>query len=158
MSLLNDAIDKYEGADLGYVYLMEFRFKAGDSYKTLYKVGVTVNDPIDRMLQICRSFFMSRRYVPECRIVRMRKTPHYFDKEKQIHSLMDSYSFNKSFDGSSEFTDMSSEAIDKIYCEIVPKLSDIKIEARLPTWAYSEYELDYIDKIAVDQNESYYIY
>ena len=96
MSLLNDAIDKYEGNhSLGFVYLMEFRFKQGSSYTTLYKVGVTVNDPIDRMLQINRSFFQSRRYMPECRIVRMRKTPHYFDKEKQIHSLLSKYKLSE---------------------------------------------------------------
>ena len=133
MSLLNDAIDKYEGNhSLGFVYLMEFRFKAGLDYKLLYKVGVTVNDPIDRMLQISRSFFMSRRYVPECRIVRMRKTPHYYDKEKQIHSLMSRYSFKRKFDGSCEFTDMALNEIDEIYCSIVHKLSDVVVHSKLP--------------------------
>ena len=133
MSLLNDAIDKYENPNsLGFVYLMEFRFKQGSSYTTLYKVGVTVNDPIDRMLQINRSFFMSRRYMPECRIVRMRKTPHYFDKEKQIHSLMSRYKFKKPFDGSTEFTNTALDEIDKLYCSIVHKLSDVKVEAKLP--------------------------
>ena len=134
MSLLNDAIDKYEAKDLGFVYLMEFKFKAGSSYTTLYKVGVTVNDPIDRMLQICRSFFMSRRYVPECRIVRMRKTPHYFDKEKQIHSLLSAYSFKtkKPWDGSTEYFTCSLEEVDTVYCSIVHKLSDVKVEAKLP--------------------------
>ncbi len=136
MGLFSDAIDKYEGeVALGYVYLMEFRFKQGPSYKTLYKVGVTVNDPIDRMLQVCRSFFQSRRYVPECRIVRMRKTVHYFDKEKQIHSLLANYSFKtkKPWDGSTEYFMCSLDKVDEVYCEIVPKLSDVKIEAKLPT-------------------------
>ena len=132
MSLLNDAIDKYEGGALGYVYLMEFKFKQGSSYTTLYKVGVTVNDPIDRMLQVSRSFFMGRRYVPECRIVRMRKTVDYFGKEKAIHSLMSRYSFKKSFDGSSEFTDMCLDDIDRIYCGIVHKLSEVEVHAKLP--------------------------
>ncbi len=124
--------DKYEGKNLGYVYLMEFKFRAGSSYKTLYKVGITVNDPIDRMLQIARSFFQHRRYVPECRIVRMRKTVDYFGKEKTIHSLMSRYSFKKSFDGSSEFTDMALDNIDEIYCSVVPKLSDKVCVAKLP--------------------------
>ncbi len=124
MSLLNDAIDKYEGGALGYVYLMEFKFKQGSSYTTLYKVGVTVNDPIDRMLQINRSFFQSRRYMPECRIVRMRKTPHYFDKEKQRHSLLSkcNYVFKKKFDGSTEFFDTTIDEVDEVYCSIVHKL------------------------------------
>jgi len=134
MSLLNDAIAVYEnsGGALGYVYLMEFKFKQGSSYTTLYKVGVTVNDPIDRMLQVSRSFFMGRRYVPECRIVRMRKTVDYFGKEKAIHSLMSRYKFKKPFDGSTEMTDMCLDDIDKIYCSIVHKLSEVKVEAKLP--------------------------
>ena len=120
--------DKYNDPhSLGYVYLMEFKFKQGDSFKTLFKVGVTVNEPIDRMLQVCRSFFQSRRYVPECRIVRMRKTPHYFDKEKELHSLLinHNYSFNKKFDGSTEFFDCELAHIDEFYCGVVPKLGKI---------------------------------
>ena len=122
MSLLQDLAKKYDGKPTGYVYLMEFKFKQGEGYRTLFKVGVTVNEPIDRMLQISRSFFMSRRYVPECRIVRMRKVVDFFGKEKTIHSLMSRYSFKKSFDGYKEFSDMPLEELDKIYCEVVPKM------------------------------------
>ena len=135
MGLLQDLAEKYENpaVSMGYVYLMEFRFKQGGGYRTLFKVGVTVNDPIDRMLQVSRSFFMSRRYVPECRIVRMRKVVDYFGKEKEIHSLMSRYEFKKGFDGSTEFTDMSKDTIDKIYCGIVPKMSDKEIVSKMPT-------------------------
>jgi len=134
VSLLKDMADKYEGKNLGYVYLMEFKFKQGEDYRTLFKVGITVNDPIDRMLQVARSFFQHRRYVPECRIVRMRKTVDYFGKEKAIHKELKacSYSFKKSFDGSTEFFDEELAFIDKIYCSVVPKLSDKVCVAKLP--------------------------
>ncbi len=136
MSLLADLAEKYENpqVDMGYVYLMEFKFKQGKTYTTLYKVGVTVNDPIDRMLQVSRSFFMGRRYVPECRIVRMRKTIDFYGKEKAIHSLLSKYNyvFKKSFDGSTEFFDIDLEYVDNAFCDVVPKLSDVKIEAKLP--------------------------
>ena len=117
---------EYYGEEIGYVYLMEFKFKAGDSYKTLYKVGITKNKPVDRMLQIVNDFFSSRRYIPECRLVRYRKIAKYKDMEKHLHSLLSeySYTFKRPFSGSSEFFNICIDTIDKVYCEEVPLKKD----------------------------------
>ena len=124
MGILNDMAEIYDGVDTGNVYVMEFRFRQGSGYTILYKVGVTVNKPIDRMLQIARDFFMGRRYVPECRLVRHRKLPNYYEKEKTIHRLLDEYSykFKKPFDGSTEFFDIDLDRLLEVYEDICPKI------------------------------------
>jgi|SaaInlV_150m_DNA_4_1039716.scaffolds.fasta_scaffold05679_5 hypothetical protein len=122
MSLLQAMADKYDGVECGYVYVMEFRFRKGDGYKTLYKVGVTINKPIDRMLQISRSFFMGRRYVPECSLVRFRNLPNYYQREKTVHTRLEefNYKFKTGFDGSTEFFDIPLDDLLAIYEEECP--------------------------------------
>ena len=159
MNTLEALSKKYDGIETGYVYVMQFRFRTRDSYKTLYKVGVTKNKPIDRMLEICRSFFQVRRYVPECKLVRFRKVPEYYRLEKEVHNRLDRYQFNISFSGSTEFVDIELDNLLGIYDEVVPLCSkDIKIEAKLPKWAYSDKELEEISNKSIDENIDYYIY
>ena len=125
MNILKALADKYDGVDTGYVYLMEYKFttKLGNE-KILYKIGVTINAPIDRMLQISRSFFQSRRYVPESRLVRFRKVPNYYELEKILHKKLDKYrfSFKDKFDGSTEFFDIDKELVIEEYEKEVPLL------------------------------------
>ena len=123
MNVLQALANKYDGVGTGYVYLMEYKFttKLGNE-KILYKIGVTINAPIDRMLQISRSFFQSRRYVPESRLVRFRKVPNYYELEKILHNKLDSYrfSFKDKFDGSTEFFDIDKELVIEEYEKEVP--------------------------------------
>jgi len=116
--------DQYYGKELGYVYVMEFKFitKNGGS-RVLYKVGVTKNKPIDRMLDICRSFFQSRRYVPESRLVRFRKVASYYEMETKLHRLLDGYRFKvkDSFSGSTEFFDIDKDKLLEVYDSEIPK-------------------------------------
>ena len=125
MNILQALADKYDGVATGYVYLMEYKFttKLGNE-KILYKIGVTINAPIDRMLQISRSFFQLRRYVPESRLVRFRKVPNYYELEKILHKKLDNYrfSFKDKFDGSTEFFDIDKELVIEEYEKEVPLL------------------------------------
>lgn len=125
MNILQALAEKYDGKELGYVYLMEYNFvtKVGNK-KTLYKIGVTINKPIDRMLQISRSFFQSRRYVPESRLIRYRKVPSFYDLEKKLHNRLDycRFNFKEKFDGCTEFFDLPLDKIVEVYEEEVPLL------------------------------------
>ena len=120
---------KYDGAEVGYVYVMEFKFQAKSGIKTLYKVGITKNKPIDRMLQIVREFFMQRRYVPECRLVRFREVPEYDRLEKELHSLYKEYSYSFGslrFSGHTEFLDIELDLLLDGYDRLVPKTKGVR--------------------------------
>ena len=123
MNVLQALAAQYDGVATGYVYLMEYKFttKLGNT-KVLYKIGVTVNKPIDRMLQISRSFFQSRRYVPESRLIRYRKVPNYYEIEKILHKNLDTYrfKFKEKFDGSTEFFDIDIDLVIEEYEKEVP--------------------------------------
>jgi hypothetical protein len=165
MNLLEAMVSK---ADIGYVYVMEFRFQTKTDYKTLYKVGITINHPIDRMLQVTRSFFQSRRYVPECRLLRYRKVPEYSRLEKELHTILKEYNykFSKSFDGSTEYFDLH---VDQLLCEydkVVPLTKGKRYEQKLPKWdkpvgsdsILDEDEDGYVtDTIQVVQKSEYYV-
>lgn len=124
MGILNVLEDRYNGVEEAYIYVMEFVFRTKTGYKTLYKVGITRNKPIDRMLEIVRSFFMGRRYVPECRLVRHRKLPHFLKKEKEVHTelIEFNYKFNSSFSGSTEFFDIDIDKLLFVYESVCPKI------------------------------------
>ena len=126
MNTLQALAKKYDGVAVGYVYLMEFRFrtKLGNE-RVLYKIGVTKNKPIDRLLEVCRSFFQSRRYVPESRLVRFRKVPDYYKLEKLLHEQLADhrFCFREKFDGSTEFFDCE---LDKIVCAYEAEVPLIK--------------------------------
>lgn len=122
MNILQSLAEEYMGKETGYVYVMEYRFKSKGNYKTLYKIGITRNEPIDRMLQVSRSFFQIRRYVPESRLVRMRKVPSFMELESKLHTIYKefNYSFNFKFDGSTEFFDMDLDKLLDGYDDLVP--------------------------------------
>jgi len=124
MTTLAALAKKYDGIDLGYVYVMEYKFQTKASSKTLYKVGITKNQPIDRMLEISRSFFQVRRYVPESRLIRFRKVPDYYKLEQEIHKLLidNKYSFKLKFSGSTEFFDIDLDKLIDTYESVVPLL------------------------------------
>jgi len=138
MGLLAEMAAVYEepGVETGYVYVMEFRFRSKlDNVKVLYKVGVTKNKPVDRMLEIARSFFMKRRYIPECRLVRFRKVVGYYGLETQLHRALVNYRYDFGklvFGGSSEFFDVDLDYLDNLYCEAVPLVKDYVIHSKLP--------------------------
>ena len=130
MSKLADLEARYNGAEEGYTYLMEFKFKTKNGFKTLYKVGVTQNKPVDRMLEIVRSFWTQRQYVPECRLVRYRKSASFREKEKSIHEELAEYryKFNIKFSGYTEFFDADLEAMIFVYENFCPKIDkDLRI-------------------------------
>ncbi len=122
MTTLAALAKKYDGIDLGFVYVMEYKFQTKASSKTLYKVGITKNQPIDRMLEISRSFFQVRRYVPESRLIRFRKVPDYYSLEQEIHKLLidNKYSFKLKFSGSTEFFDIDLDKLIDTYESVVP--------------------------------------
>ncbi len=125
MSRLQDLADRYDGKEEGYTYLMEFKFKTSSgNVKTLYKVGITQNKPIDRMLEILRSFWTQRQYIPEARLVRYRKSSSFREKEKAIHTELDEYryKFNIKFSGYTEFFEVEKEAAIFVYERSCPKL------------------------------------
>ena len=133
MNPLTAMVMKEEGAKVGYVYVMEFKFQAKSGVKVLYKVGVTKNKPIDRMLQIAREFFMQRRYVPECRLVRFREVPEYDRLEKELHSLYEEYSYDFGklrFGGCTEFFDIDVDVLLDGYDRLVPKLKDLRSRSK----------------------------
>jgi len=122
MTTLAALAKKYDGIDLGYVYVMEYKFQTKASSKTLYKVGITKNQPIDRMLEISRSFFQVRRYVPESRLIRFRKVPDYYKLEQEIHSLLIGYNYKFKIDfcGKTEFFDIDLDTLIDTYESVVP--------------------------------------
>jgi len=138
MGILSELALVYEEPSLerGYVYVMEFRFrnKLGN-VKVLYKVGVTKNKPIDRMLDIGRSFFMKRRYVPECRLVRFRKIVDYYGMETTLHKLLVNYRYDfgkLAFDGCTEYFDIPLDNLLAIYDEAVPLVKDKTLVSKMP--------------------------
>lgn len=132
MSNLEELAEKYYNPqkEEGYTYLMEFIFQTKNGTKTLYKVGVTQNKPVDRMLEIARSFWTQRQYVPECRLVRYRKSASFREKEKAIHTELAEYKypFKIKFSGYTEFFDADLQAIIYVYENACPKISkDLRI-------------------------------
>lgn len=77
-----------------------------DSGEIVHKVGMCFSDrATDRMLEVLRSFYMVYRYVPRCEIRRDKKVLVPKLVEKHMHDLLEelSYTFDKSFDGCTEF-------------------------------------------------------
>ena len=89
---------------------------------TVYKVGITCVDPVDRMLQIIRSFFQTYRYVPRTSLKRFRKVEHHFIKETALHREFGEHQceFSKAFDGCTEFFNVCEEDVLQKYDELCP--------------------------------------
>ena len=95
----------------GRLYVLKFILDDGT---VLHKVGMCNSDrSTDRMMEILRDFFIKYRYVPRCEMRRDKKTIVPLLLEKHMHSLLDewSYSFDKKFNGSTEFFSDINESI-----------------------------------------------
>ena len=95
----------------GRLYVLKFTLDDGT---VLHKVGMCNSDrSTDRMMEILRDFFVKYRYVPRCEMRRDKKTIVPLLLEKHMHSLLDewSYSFDKKFNGSTEFFSDIDESI-----------------------------------------------
>ncbi len=92
------------------LYVMKFVL---DDKRVVYKVGITCINPVDRMLQILRSFFMVYRYMPRASIKRFRKVENHFEKETQMHQEFADYRcvFDSVFDGHTECFDIDGDTI-----------------------------------------------
>ena len=96
----------------GRVYVFKFTLDDGT---ILHKVGMCHSPrSIDRMFEVLRGFFTVFRYSPKCELRKDKKVlvPHLV--EKHLHYLLEemSYSFDKKFDGSTEFfSDIDEEAL-----------------------------------------------
>ena len=100
------------------LYLMWFKFRGLD--ELVYKVGVTQNEPIDRMLTILRSFYMNKknRYVPEAYIKRFRVVSDPYKKEAAMLEYFKEYKYEAEdkFDGCTEmFIGLDEEELLTVY-------------------------------------------
>ena len=128
MSFFEVDTDKVVEDSKGIVYIMRFKFRHMDDY--VYKIGITTRPPIDRMLEVVRSFHNNKnnRYIPDSSLKRFRKTTEYFAKEAALHRYFKEYQYlpEHRHDGSNElFTGMSEELLLAVYADCV---DDIDIE------------------------------
>lgn len=116
------------------VYIMEFKFKTkSGGYRTLHKIGVA-KDPLERMLQVARSVFQAKRYVPECRLVKYRKCTDFFEIESKLHRMFSAsnYKFSFVFDGCTEYFTADIEDIVEAYEEMLPLVTDKVLVDKAP--------------------------
>ena len=121
-SSLLAALEQQE-AESRYVYLFKFRFRKGEGYKTLFKIGIA-KDPVSRVCQVNTSFFQKRRYFAEVSIKRMRKTTEFFAIETKLHQEFKDCKWDFKdlvFDGKNEFFDIDEEVLLNRYEELLPK-------------------------------------
>jgi len=96
--------------EFGRLYVIKMILKDGTE---VHKVGMTNSDrSTDRMMEILRSFFMKYRYVPYTELRRDKKVRIPYIVETYMHNLLEeySYTFDKKFDGSSEYFSIDEEA------------------------------------------------
>lgn len=90
-------------AEFGRLYI--FRFTLKDN-TVIHKVGMCNSDrTVDRMMEVLRAFFMVYRYIPNCELRKNKKVRIPLLVEQHMHGLLDewSYTFEKPFDGHTEF-------------------------------------------------------
>ena len=95
-------LDSKEKSRYGRVYVL--RFELEDTI--VWKVGMTRSDrSLDRMLEILRSFFITYRYIPKVTMRRDKKVIVPLLVEQHMHDALEdySYTFDKKFDGCTEF-------------------------------------------------------
>jgi hypothetical protein len=159
MNLLNQMAQSYESAEERSVYIMKVKFRKGEGYKVLYKIGVAKDAP-KRASQVLLSFFHKRRYFPELQIMRFRKITNYFEIETKLHQLYaeSQYDFKGlQFDGSSEFFDIDEDKLLELYDETIPTKKDKMYVAKLPEWAYSDEEKEQISNEAIQEDLDGYV-
>ena len=87
----------------GRLYVLKFELDNGD---VIHKVGMcNSNRTLDRMMEITRSFFLTYRYIPRITMRKDKKVVAPLLVEQHMHEILDehSYTFEKKFDGSTEF-------------------------------------------------------
>lgn len=96
------------------LYVMKFVLDDGT---IVHKIGITCINPVDRLMQILRSFFVTYRYTPRASIKRYRKVPGHFTKETQLHREFADFShrFDRIFDGCTEFFDVDQDTLLRRY-------------------------------------------
>ncbi len=87
----------------GRLYVFKFTL---DNNIVVHKVGMCHSArALDRMMEVLRGFFKAYRYVPRCELRRDKKILIPRLVEKHMHGLLEewSHTFDKKFDGSTEF-------------------------------------------------------
>ena len=89
----------------------------------VYKIGKSsAKRSADRLVEVVRSFFMSYRFTPFCKLLRDRECQNGFEIEKNLHRHFKSqqYYFDKKFDGASEFFLCREDELLRIYDSLLP--------------------------------------
>ncbi|MCK5535632.1 MAG: hypothetical protein KAI79_02335, partial [Bacteroidales bacterium] len=73
-------IDRIRASDTNqmqnYCYVIEIKFKTqSGKYKRLYTIGTSIDRPEKHLIDIIKSIYIERNYIPECVIKRIRKVP-----------------------------------------------------------------------------------
>lgn len=97
---------------VGTVYIFKMKLRHLDEY--VYKIGVCQNTrrPIDRLLEVLRSFWTKYQYIPDVTIKRHSRTDEIFEKESALHYHFGLHQYipSKATNGSTElFTGIDEE-------------------------------------------------
>ena len=126
----------------GWVYIMKFTLR--EHSKPVYKIGITrksgeIRQPVDRMLQILRSYYTHYRYIPECTVKRFREVANCFTIETRLHRHFRELRYvpkGKSFDGSTEmFTGFAEAYLLEMFAKAINGEDISLIEPHRPHFA-----------------------
>ena len=89
-------------ADKGKLYMMRFWFDGHE--KPVYKIGLTVRQPEERLMDILISYYKVYRYCPKCDIKRFREVGKLHQKETILLASLKEYNYipEKKFSGCTE--------------------------------------------------------
>lgn len=110
---------KQDRSDKGKVYIMKMKFREEEDY--VYKIGVTINNPVDRLMTILRSYCMIYRYVPDSSVKRFKTTERIYKKEAMLHRYFKEQQYvpEKKFDGSTELFRVEEELLLQVYKDCI---------------------------------------
>ena len=91
--------------------------------KELVKIGITTGKVEDRVVSILKSIWARYREFPKCIVKRYRTTEDIRAKEKELHALFNEkrYKTQFTFDGSTEFFDITVDEVVEAYDNRIPK-------------------------------------
>ena len=116
MSVLVNRINK-----TGVVYVMAFEIDEVGGI--CYKIGLTRREEVvDRLGEICLSFFNVFRYIPRCHLVKFSKCDNPLKVEMDLHKFFSSNKvrFVKKFNGSTEFfSSLDIEELKRVYKDAI---------------------------------------
>jgi hypothetical protein len=118
----------------GYVYVLEMILECGT---VVYKVGVTAQTVVRRMMGILESFHIAYGYIPKTRIVHWEATKHHYRVEGNIHKMLENnrYDFNEVFSGHTEFfTNIEESVLLDAYRIAIDADESAKEDDRLSVW------------------------